>query len=479
MQNKYYITILGFLLIIGCTSTQNIKLIAQQNPVCDASVIGYSEISYEEALTEAFEDAIQSCNKTFIDSLTRSSESYKNFNSSVSFSSEISSKTNIRSRGNIESYKMISQHENNGFHVAIEAQVSNNDFFTNFRKTLGENARLPDEFFINNLAYRYKKDRQSEELFLKDYLSFVNSLLINKSIFDYEVVNGQVSPLSNADDTFQQNFNITAKASKNLQAAFERLIEVLENISIGANEIGQYEEGSYEYYKFHLCISDQPCFLKNDTFLQSLVVNSFATEYELSCPTDAECELLTFYLRNKSSLKMLTVFNEIIRSELEGLSLNPYKSCNFDALVLPEDGYDKPTISYNYDMRTVRSSVENNFILPMCTKQNCPNKARLPILYSPIYPYKGFTDGDNLLLQVPVSGAILSELLFTIDISGKDFRARKTKDVEVIRAEDISNGILKSIRKSIHSRKFKSDYGTVKSQIERLSQSSNYSRNSC
>jgi hypothetical protein len=80
---------------------------------------------------------------------------------------------------------------------------------------------------------------------------------------------------------------------------------------------------------------------------------------------------------------------------------------------------------------------------------------------------------------VPVSGAILSELLFTIDISGKDFRARKTKDVEVIRAEDISNGILKSIRKSIHSRKFKSDYETVKSQIERLSQSSIYSRNSC
>ena len=71
MQNKYYITILGFLLIIGCTSTQNMKLIAQQDPVCDASVIGYSEISYEEALTEAFEDAIQSCNKTFIDSLTR------------------------------------------------------------------------------------------------------------------------------------------------------------------------------------------------------------------------------------------------------------------------------------------------------------------------------------------------------------------------------------------------------------------------
>lgn len=478
MKNKYFIGLL-FLLIIGCTSTQNVKLIAQQDPVCDASVVGYSEVSYEEALKGAFEDAIQSCNRTFIDSLTRSSESYKNFNSSVSFSSEISSKTNIRSRGNIEGYKIISQHENNGFHVAIEAQVSNNDFFTNFRKTLGQNARLPDEFFINNLAYRYRKDRETEELFLKDYLSFLDSLLINKSIFNYEVRNGQISPLSNTDDTFEQNFSVTAKSSKNLQAAFERLVEILENISIGANEIGQYEEGDYEYYKFHLCISDQPCFLKNDTFLQSLVVNSFATEFELSCPSDANCKLQTFYLRNKSSLKMLTIFDEIIRSELEGLSLNPYKSCNFDALVLPKDGYDKPTFSYNYDMRTVKSSVKNNFILPMCSKLNCPNKARLPILYTPIYPYKGFKNGDNLLLQIPISGMTLSELLFTIEITGKDFQAKKTKDVEVVRVGDITNDILKDIRKSIHSRKFKSDYETVKSQIERLSQSSNYSRNGC
>lgn len=478
MKNKYSIGLL-FLLIIGCTSTQNVNFIAKKDPVCDVSVVGYSEVSYEEAKNVAFENAIQSCNKTFVDTLTRSYESNKNFNSSVSHSSEISSKTNIRSRGNIESHKVISQHENNGFHVAIEAQVSNNDFFTNFRKTLGKNARLPDEFFINNLAYRYKKDRETEELFLKDYLSFLNSLLINKSILNYEVINGQISPLNNTDDTFEQNFTIKAKVSKNLQAAFERLVEILENISIGANEIGQYEEGDYEYYKFHLCISDQPCFLKNDTFLQSLVVNSFATEFELSCPSDADCKLQTFYLRNKSSLKMLTIFDDLIRSELEGLSLNPFKSCNFDALVLPEDGYDKPTFSYNYDMRTVKSSVKNNFILPMCSELNCPNKARLPILYTPIYPYKGFKNGDNLLLQIPISGMTLSELLFTVEITGKDFQAKKTKDVEVIRLGDITNDILKDIRKSIHSRKFKSDYETVKSQIERLSQSSNYSRNGC
>jgi hypothetical protein len=80
---------------------------------------------------------------------------------------------------------------------------------------------------------------------------------------------------------------------------------------------------------------------------------------------------------------------------------------------------------------------------------------------------------------VPVSGATLSQLLFKIEITGIDFQARKTKDVEIVRAEDITNDILKNIRKSIHSRKFKSGYETVKSQIERLSQSSKYSRNNC
>ena len=511
------IVFLGLVTIIlsGCASSGKNSNKNSMMPVCQSKhAVGKSFISSQEAYKDAVDGAISQCNGAHVTAITSSIEETNSTNNLSVSSRRTERGAIIRASGSVKNTKELrtwTETELNQivYFSEIITDVYNEQVSARFISARGDTFKVDDDYFSNHIAIERDIQLRDELEAMNLNNRYLENYFKNRVFFEYSLREKPAILAGNefeTDDESKLSYILEVSANKNSIALFEMLDEYLGYISIPPQKLIQYQEGGFPYFVVHICISQFGCSVVQSRWDQLVNISQNVVQevkgemlaefnrtpekaqerkinHDLVCPREERgCEIRTYFFRNKGSLKALQKLNSLLSQEINNISINPYKSCNRDALLAPDLLPSFESFIKNYGDLPVTAEVDlrKNINLPICTRRNCKNRVGPlgSITKKNIILLEGYNDQNNLVLRLPPAKSKVIDIPFTLKVNSEKLRTYNFREVEVMPLEKIENTFLKKIREGI-SNQSEGNYQKLKAKLENLSTNKVISRNNC